>query len=293
VRVSDAPGTWYVEAMRRALRGLPLPVLVTRDVQSADLSGFSYPPAGEFFAQPPPGGIDKTIPLSRPQLRLLQVLARVKEGKTIELASLAGYSLTSARHTLEELTALGFAEKALEKQAHVWKIKKTGKSRALRSWGVPPGKHYTAYKEGRKTSERHKRTAHLWQAWIERAWPEHAVIWAGWSEVGLPGRRNPDGLAWGILDGHETLFWLEVESGHTAAAKLRPKMARRFDRALTYARSLGVHLLYAVLGPDRVIEESVRVFRNVPPDAAVVMGNWIAFGRLPFAVWGTVRMAKG
>ena len=141
----------------------------------------------------------------------------------------------------------------------------------------------------RKASERHKHTARLWQAWIERAWPAHAVIWAGWSEVGLPGRRNPDGLSWGTLDGQDTLFWLEVESGHTSAKNLRPKMARRFDRALAYARSFGVRLLYAVLGKDRVLEETVRVFRNVPPDAAVVMGNWIEFGRLPFAVWGMVR----
>jgi hypothetical protein len=55
-----------------------------------------------------------------------------------------------------------------------------------------------------------------WPKWVSKALP-HADKYSGWSEVSIPGlKANPDALAWGKILDTETLFWLEVESGHSS-----------------------------------------------------------------------------
>lgn len=119
-----------------------------------------------------------------------------------------------------------------------------------------------------------------------RAWPQ-ACIWTGWSEVSC-GRTRPDALCWGRLDGYETLFWLEVESGNGSSKVLREKTIRRVNQALLYARGFSVRLVFAFLGPPWVCEEGMKVFRDLPNDVAVVVEDWKAFGELPVPEWGRV-----
>jgi hypothetical protein len=100
-------------------------------------------------------------------------------------------------------------------------------------------------------------------------------------------RAHVDGLA--LLDGHETLFWLEVESGNTSSEILRKKTIRRVNQALIYARGYSVKLVFALLGPPWVCKEVVKVFRDLPDDVAVVVEDWKAFGELPTPEWGRVK----
>jgi hypothetical protein len=91
------------------------------------------------------------------------------------------------------------------------------------------------------------------------------------------------------LDGYETLFWLEVESGNSSSRVLRNKTLRRVNQALVYARGFQLRLVFALLGPPWVRREGVKVFHNLPDDIAVVLEDWKAFGELPVPEWGRVR----
>ncbi len=145
--------------------------------------------------------------------------------------------------------------------------------------------------ERRTSSGRHRRTARLWPAWLRKAWPQ-AEIWAGWSEVTC-GRLRPDGLCWGRLERKETLFWLEVESGHDDRGALREKTVWRINQALVYARQFPVRLVFALLGPPRVSREVMDSVYDLPGDVAIVVEDWKNFGVLPVPEWGITRFVSG
>jgi hypothetical protein len=180
----------------------------------------------------------------------------------VEIASLAGLSIPTARKVLEELLPKKHAERHADKLNSpytYWELSRSGLSLARRSLNLPPGARFAhstergrskrerAKDKDRKVREeilknRHQRTARLWPAWLRKAYPE-ADIRAGWSEVMIPGLgAAPDGLAWGDYGGRETLFWLEVESGHTKRAVLVPQTQRRLARAVAYADQFALGL---------------------------------------------------
>jgi hypothetical protein len=92
-----------------------------------------------------------------------------------------------------------------------------------------------------------------------------------------------------MLEGCETLFWLEVEGGNVSREVLRRKTLRRVNRALVYARGYKVRLLFALLGLPWVRRDVVEVFHDLPGDVAVVLEDWKEFGRLPVPGWGKVK----
>ena len=136
---------------------------------------------------------------------------------------------------------------------------------------------------------RHLRTARLWPAWLRRAWPQ-AEIWTGWSEVTIGRLRRPDALSWGRLNGVETLFWLEVERMHRSRAETKERLANRHNRALLYAHTFPVHLVFVVLSQAWLSGVVIEGFQNLPNSTAVVLAEWKDFGSLPVPVWG--RLVK-
>jgi hypothetical protein len=90
------------------------------------------------------------------------------------------------------------------------------------------------------------------------------------------------------LDGYETLFWLEVESGNASRDTLQKKMVHRLNQALIYSRRSRVRLVFALLSPPWVLN-AVRLWQEVPKDAAILVEDWRVFGMLPFPEWGKVR----
>ena len=129
----------------------------------------------------------------------------------------------------------------------------------------------------------------MWPAWLRSAWPDRATIWAGWSEVFLGGSR-PDSLAWGLLDGRETIFWLEVESGNRSKVEIARKAIRSINKAILYADSFSeLDLVVAFLGPPWAMGGIKDVLSEVPGRVAVVLAGWTDFGVLPEPVWGKVE----
>jgi hypothetical protein len=298
-------GRWFAQEMRQTLRGLPVPVAVTSDSVQPQIQDFSFFPWVDYEPLPRPLSAEpylKGKDLGSSAVSCLQVLARADCAYTAEIASLANLSRTTARKVLRSLEKNGYLQLIQEGKYPFWKIRRTGLLIALRSWGLPPGYAFSRRKERgrsackerepprpkkrRSSAGRHRRTARLWPGWLRRAWPQ-AQIWAGWSEVPC-GRSRPDALCWGRLDGHETLFWLEVESGNTSIERLRRNTVRRVNRALVYARGFALKVVFALLGPPWVRREVVVVFQDLPNDVAVVMEDWRAFGELPVPVWGKV-----
>lgn len=299
-------GKWFVQEVRHALWGLSVPVAVTSDAVQPQIWDFSFFPwVGDEPLPRPPAAKPYLIGkgLSSSERSCLQVLARANCAYTAEVASLANLSLTTVRRALCTLEENGAVQLIEGGKYPFWKIRRPGLSIVLRSWGVPPGHAFRGRKERgrsackereianppkrRSSAGRHRRTLRLWPAWLRSAWPQ-ADIWTGWSEVSC-GRTRPDALCWGRLDGYETLFWLEVESGNTSREILRRKTIRRVNHALIYARGYSVRLVFALLGPPWVCEEGIKVFRDLPGGVAVVVEDWKAFGELPVPEWGRVR----
>jgi hypothetical protein len=178
------------------------------------------------------------------------------------------------------------------KSVPFWQITKKGISIALRSWGLPPNYYFPERKEFRTPPDgKHRRIARQWPAWVSRAW-SHAEVWTGWSEVYIKRlAATPDALAWGRLDGWETLFWLEVESGHCSREVLQTKLSRRLGQATAYTHSLNVRLVFVLLAMPWVQEAARPVLAGIPDTVAVVTSGWKEFGRLPVVEWGKVRLA--
>ncbi len=315
VPVSSPPGEWFIHEVRRALSGTSVPVAVTVDGCLPEIGDFSYwPYMDRVPVQAPPQADWPESSLSQSELRCLRAAARLGSAATIEIASQAFLSLPTVRQALASLDERGLVgpvklplviagEKPAKPEEVGWQVGRSGLSAALRSWGVPPGEWFPSRKERSavfKPSQkgsfnnagRHRRTVRLWPAWLRKAWPQ-ADVWAGWSELSLH-HSAPDSLAWGRLDGgdkehrYETLFWLEVESGHLGGDELRRRMVERINRGLVYARRFPVRLVFVMLSLPWVVRTVAGAFVNLPEDVAVVLGNWRSFGSLPEPEWGRV-----
>ena len=309
VAVESPPGgTWYPEQVRRTLQGITAPVAVTNGTDTLpQLNDFSFYPWTERVQSPPPPQAKNPIPddISTNELRCLQVLARLEQAYTIEVASLAGCSRPTARKALKALREwdlLDYYPETGRVRYPYWEIRRQGVSLALRSWGISAGVSFPRRKErrygGKKRRRdekvlyvggRHCNTSRLWPAWLRKAWPDRATIWGGWSEVFLGGSR-PDALAWGLLDGRETIFWLEVESGNRSKAEIARKAIRSINKAILYADSFSdLDLVVAFLGPPWAMGGIKDVLSDVPGSVAVVLAGWTDFGMLPEPVWGKVK----
>jgi len=308
ISVESPPGgIWYPEQVRRTLHGISAPVAVTNGLDvPPQLNDFSFYPWTERVPSPPPPQAENPLPddVSDNELRCLQVLARLEQAYTLEVASLAGCSRPTARKALKALRERGFLHYFPESNRvryPYWEIRRRGVSLALRSWGISAGVSFPRRKErrygGKKQGDdkkvlyvggRHRNTSRLWPAWLRKAWPDRVTIWAGWSEVFLGGAR-PDALAWGLLDGRETIFWLEVESGNRSKAEIARKAIRSINKAILYANSFSdLDLVVAFLGPPWVLGAIRDVLCDVPGRVAIVLAGWINFGTLPEPVWGKV-----
>ncbi len=283
----NVPGRWYAAEIRKALVGVRnLPVAVSRKDSPPSLTDFSLHPQTSPFPGSPPLFVD--VPddgFPARERRCLAVLARVRAVSAAEIASLSGVSIPTCKAALRALSGRGLV---IQKEGE-WHIRpRKGLSKALRSLGFPPGVTLRREKLYGQ-SERHRRQGRLWPQRL-RGLPSVSV-WGGWSEPGLAGgRRHPDALCWGSLDRRETLFWLEVESGHKKTETLIRQMFRRMNSAVVYARSYGLPMVFAVAGPPRIAKAMRSRLRSVPSDAAVLLLPWAGRANtIPTPLFGQVQ----
>ncbi len=301
----DSPGEWFVKEVFHSLKGLRLPYAVTGSDQPPDFLDFSLRPwLGHVPSPRPPEVEEKPLPVSREALSCLQALGRMKKGNEQEVASLAGLPFDVVKSLLPELEAKKLTaykhgrrdRRDQSKPAQMdlfpsWHLTRPGLSLALRSWGVPRN---TSFKKSRLEENlyqiglEHRTIARVWPAWLKSAWPQ-AEIWTGWSEVGIPGLSViPDGLAWGRIQGYETLFWLEVGDEHKTKEQILEVTRTRLRQAIQLSERTGVRLVFALLSVPWVHEAARWACANLPEEVAVVMGEQRWFGELPVMEWGRV-----
>jgi len=292
----DTPGTWYVEEIKRLVRyRIPTVIIDTGWIPGG---AFCYQPHAYYFYDwdlAYPKGIeypyiDGQDRIGTKPLRLLRILARLKAAHTIEIASLAGYSKTTVRGLLKELQTKGMIEWKHIGKYDGWAIKTRGIRQAHRSWNVPKGTHFAQYRgEVRYSGERHKRISRLWRTWLEAAYP-HVEIWESWTEVFLQ-RGIPDGLAWGRAGGEEILFWLEVDSGHSARRVMGKRYLDRMDLAIQHAKDWQIKVVFCIMGPFWVVDTFALHLRGDQWDHRIAMigHDWRVFGKLPAYEFGRWR----
>ncbi len=154
----------------------------------------------------------------------------MENGLTDEIAPLAGLQ----PGIVEELLAgLEGRELVYREVPAIWQIRKKGVSASLRSWSILKKLSFPEWLEEhcRQIGSDHHHIARLWPAWLRAAWPA-VEIWSGWSEVRIPESSViPDALAWGRIQGYETLFWLDVGDEHKSSGKIADITARRLSQA--------------------------------------------------------------
>lgn len=311
-----APGTWYFEEVKYALRNPTIPVVVTNGKEHLPrTTDFSILPGIREIASTP-GPAAEELPTSKLDdrtIRCLLTLARLTVAYTNEIARYCMINEAYCLESLRELERLRYIEHCKdpfidfhlmtagqkasrggvinEEARPYWRIRRPGVSAALRHWGVPAGIPFGFRSERNKLLDSpHRRRSRQWPTWVKKALP-HANIYAGWSEVGIPGlRANPDSLAWGEINGVETLFWMEVESGKSSRKLILDKTITRWQKAVTYANYVGVHLVFAFLGMPWVRDAARLAFMDVPKSCAVTVADWSKgnFGQLPYPKWGEV-----
>jgi hypothetical protein len=313
-----APGKWYFEEVKFALRNASIPVAVTNGRTVPQILDFSNFPG--MYGAPCSGGEPTEVPLisdlKKHALRTLLAMARFTTAYNNEIACNLMISEDTSRTALKTLAELGYVEYHPNDgniDAHLpsytggstdrrrkskkwngeywpyWKIRRPGISAALRAWGVPAGIEFNYRRERTHLlNSRHRRRSRQWPKWISMGLP-YAEIYAGWSEVSIFGLgTRPDALAWGSINGAETLFWLEVETSNFSRTRLIEKTSIRWEKAKRYADIAGVHLIFVLLGMQWVRHAARAAFLDVPKNCAAITADWnrLNFGNLPYPKWG-------
>jgi hypothetical protein len=300
VRLDSPENLWFFRELRAGLKGIPISIAVTIGDRKPALNDFSFRP---WTDDRPQAVVPPFIPplprqgITDEALTCLRILARLGDAFTAEVASLSGLEMVAtAEESLKLLSDQGLVEHIVDDKTRrfpYWEIRKPGKSLALRSWGIPPGFVFTNYRERMDAPEGdHRRRSRLWPAWLRSVgWKDRVEIYSGWSEAHLVGEKTrPDAICWGTFDGLETLFWLEVESGHSSRVNIQAKIARRMRVAASYAFDRKVNLVFCVLGMHWVTETAALAFAGLLQNwTSAILGNWTTFGRLPIPIWGRVQ----
>jgi hypothetical protein len=302
----DAPGLWFALEIQRGLRDLKIPVAVTQPAAALTLSDFNLLPwTSRSQTSSTAGEAAWKNPVSVQEVNCLRVLARLRSASTQEIASLAGMSERSTFRMLARVITKKYVAHLFPKRINgnplqnyeyispYWSITRLGLSIALRSWHVPPGTSSSWRMEASHgEGKRHRRTARQWVGSLKKDIGALGEIWAGWTEVYLTDLHViPDALAWGCIEGIETLFWLEVESGHISGEEVIRNTIHRFQAASAYAADREVQLVFAVLGRPWVGKVVRVAFTNIMPHVAVLIGDWKDFGHLAEIQWGKISQA--
>lgn len=281
----DTPGSWYFNEIRRLVkRKIPTAILPANRASVNDLDFFPHvspsytrsedlPALGHRFDMDEYG-------IKKSALRVLRILARLKAVHTPEITSLAGFSETHVRNLLRQLRAENLIEQKRVGKYDGWAIQNKGLSLAHRSWDIPKGVHFSKYRgEFRYAGERHRRVSRMWRAWLEKAYPS-IEIWESWTEIPLH-YGIPDALAWGAHHGRETLFWLEVDGGHSSKETMQRNYARRLETAYFHAKEWNIQIVFCIMGPPWIVEYFSQCIPVLYPNLAVIGHDWRKFGELP------------
>ncbi|MBI4760411.1 MAG: hypothetical protein HZC39_16125 [Chloroflexi bacterium] len=304
IRVTS-PAEWYLMEVKRSMTdGFSIPYVVTSKDKIPDYHSFSFGPRLFSPALPRPLKVDDEFSsFSCEELKCLQVLTRNRKGSLEEIASLAGLPETTTHDVLRGLQKkkkvkfkLGEVfqkDKSKPKKMDpywMWHPTRKGVSAALRSWGASKGVDFSGVKELNQhlIGTPHRANSRRWLAWLRSAYPL-TEIWTGWTEVQLPEISvRPDALAWGRIQGFETMFWLELGDEHKKRMEIQRITRIRLASALEFCQQTGVRLVYAQISPKWVQKAVGMALSPLPPDMAAVTASTRRFGKLPTVEWGAI-----
>lgn len=281
----DAPGSWFISELDRLVKHKIPTFIAPKNEHPTRV--FDFEPHGYPYRpqQPEHLQMDRVFKvedynLKASALRVLRILARLKTAHTREITSLSGFSETHVRNLLKQLQVENLIEWKRVGKYDGWEIKNSGLRLAHRSWNVPKGVHFAQYRgEFRYAGARHRRVSRMWRAWLETAYPS-IEIWDCWTEV--PVRYGiPDALAWGTHNGQETLFWLEVDSGHSSRKTMEKNYSRRLQLASSHAFYWRTPIVFCILGQPWVVENFGWCIPKMSPRVAIIGHDWREFGILP------------
>lgn len=281
----DTPGRWYAhEIMRLVKRKMPILILPTGKAPKSnwDFTPHGYPSLVENAPtpqiQPPFNPAD--FGYKPNAIRVLRILARLGTAHKPEIASLAGLSETYIRTLLKKLQAANLIERKRIGKYEGWAIRNAGLKLAHRSWNIPKGAHFKKHRgEFRYAAERHRRKSRMWRAWLEAAY-HNIEIWDCWTEVPIK-YGIPDALAWGMHYGRETLFWLEVDTGHSSTKTIEANYRRRLLLAYDHAEKWKIPIVFCIMGQPWMVKCFAWSIPRISPWVAVIGHDWRDFGRLP------------
>ncbi|MBV6451386.1 MAG: hypothetical protein MHPDNHAH_02122 [Anaerolineales bacterium] len=289
----ETPGNWFYAELKRLVKfKMPMTIQLaskpvawewqfSSPIQPTRIQVGDFPALASIF-DPKVSGIKE------PALRVLRILARLKTAYRPEIASLAGFSESHVRNLLKQLQVEALIERRQIGKYEGYAIRTKGLSLAHRSWSVPKGVHFTKHRgEFRYAGERHRRKSRRWRAWLEKAYP-NIEIWESWTEVPLQ-RGIPDALAWGMHEGKEMLFWLEVDSGKSSGQTMRRIYSGRIAQACRYAWAWNLPIVFCIMGPGWVVRHFRRYDYSKFTPIAVIGHDWRDFGALPQYVMGEWR----
>lgn len=289
----EAPGTWYIGEIQRLVKRR-IPTLILPAGQSPT-SNWDFEPHAflhrakhsEYLLMGRRFDI-RHSGIKESKLRVLRILARLRTAHTPEITSLAGFSETYVRSLLKQLQTENLIERKHIGKYDGWAIRNKGLRLAHRAWNVPKGVHFAPYREEyRYAGERHRRIARMWWAWLEKAY-SNIEIWDCWTEV--PVRYGiPDALAWGRHGDRETLFWLEVDSGHSSRRTMEANYRRRLQLAYTHADEWRIPIVFCIMGSPWVVDAFRWCIPLIPRTVAVIGHDWRDFGNLPMYQLGEWR----
>jgi hypothetical protein len=306
IRVTS-PGEWYLmEVKRSMMAGFSIPYVVSSKDKTPDYRSFSFQPRLFPSSLPRPPKVDDEFSRFSPEeLKCLQVLTRNRKGIEEEIASLTGLpesitydvlqNLQKRKMVVFKLGEVFQKDKSESKKMDpypMWHPKRKGVSIALRSWGASSGVDFSGMKEVNPhlIGTPHRTNSRRWPAWLRSAYP-HVEIWTGWTEVQLPETSvRPDALAWGRVQGFETLFWLELGDEHKKRMEIQRITRIRLASALQFCQQTGIRLVYAQISPKWVQKAVGVVLGPLPPDMAAVTASTRRFGKLPTVEWGLITM---
>lgn len=303
----ESPGDWYLMEVKLAMRrGFSIPYIVTRTGVVPDFRSFSFRPTLYLSPQKRPPAVENGLEsISHQHVKCLQALARIRKGTVYEIASMAGISEKVTENAMEELqdnkhAVFKLGEKTQKDKSKsremdpypMWHPTRPGMSIALRSWGASRKLDFSKMKEMNPhlIGTPHRTISRQCPAWLRSAYPR-AEIWTGWSETKMPDISvYPDALAWGRIQGYETMFWLEVGDEHKSRMDIEEITGRRLQSGWAFCQRTGVRLVYVQLSVNWVEEAAHWAFEKIPSEVAVVMGKKSIFGRLPPVEWGKVTL---
>ncbi len=187
-----APGRWYFEEVKYALRNALIPVAITQGSDPPGIMDFSRPPGA--YDVPCVGGApaapSPVAELSNNALQSLLVMARLTAAYTNEVASSCLLEDRACGSALWELEQRGYIEyhkndayidshlsssrqrasKGEKKGEDIWpywRIRRPGLSAALRAWGIPSGAVFGYRSErNRLLDSVHRRRSRQWPKWV-------------------------------------------------------------------------------------------------------------------------------